>query len=165
MGFDHAILLIEANGPKIINLKIPGCRPCFSPDSTQLAWGAGDHEIALAPIDLTAENPSVGKWKLVIHDPTNETYHVDWSPDSKYVSLSRGPATRGDPTKLGTFQAACEIVGVYAPGWNIVAVPADRTGQLELDKLTPAELSPVTTNGLSNKESAWFTPKSSGGTK
>jgi len=40
MGFDHAILLIKAHGNKIINLKIPGCRPCFSPDGKQVAWGA-----------------------------------------------------------------------------------------------------------------------------
>jgi hypothetical protein len=28
MGVDHAILAIEAHGTNIINLKIPGCRPC-----------------------------------------------------------------------------------------------------------------------------------------
>ena len=156
MGFDHAILLIEAQGTNIINLQIPGCRPCFSPDGRKLAWGAGDHEIAVAPINLDDPRPSIGKWTLSVHDPKNETYHVDWSPDSRFLSLSRGPASKGDPTKRGTFQSACEIVGVYAPGWNIWAVPADRTGVLELDQATAAELSPVTTNGLSNKESAWF---------
>ena len=26
--------------------------PLFSPDGKQLAWGAGDHELAVAPIDL-----------------------------------------------------------------------------------------------------------------
>ena len=160
MGFDHAILLIEANGNKIINLKVPGCRPCFSPDGKHLAWGAGDHEIAIAPIDLAQENPSVGKWSESIHHPKSETYHVDWSPDSRFVSLSLGPASKGDPAKAGTFLAACEIVGVYAPGWDIVAVPADRGGQLELDKLTDADLVKVTTNGSSNKESSWFSVKS-----
>ncbi|HTI73147.1 MAG TPA: hypothetical protein VMF06_24445 [Candidatus Limnocylindria bacterium] len=166
MGVDHAILLIEANGPKVINLNIPGCRPCFSPDGKHLAWGADDHKIAIAPIDLEAESPSVGKWSEVIHHPSNDTYHVDWSPDSRFVSLSCGPATKGDPTKAGTFLSACEIVGVYAPGWDILAVPADRTGTLELDKLTDADLVHVTTNGFSNKESAWFRGKpSSGGAK
>ncbi len=161
MGFDHAILLIEANGNKIINLEIPGCRPCFSPDGKKLAWGAGDHEIAIAPIDLSAENPSVGKWSQVIHDSTNETYHVDWSPDSRFVSISRGPASSGDPAKPGTFMAACEIVGVYAPGWNILALPADRTGKLELNDLPETDWVPVTTNGFSNKESSWFAAKPS----
>jgi Tol biopolymer transport system component len=159
MGMEHAIILIEAKGTNIINLDIPGCRPCFSPDGKKLAWGAGDHEIALAPIDLSAARPSIGKWSLTVTDPTNDTYHVDWSPDSRFVSISTGPATRGDATKPGTFMAACEIVGVFAPGWNIVVVPADRTGTLELDKLTDADLVRVTTNGFSNKESAWFAAK------
>ncbi len=161
MGVGHAILLIEAEGTKIINLNIPGCRPSFSPDGRQLAWGAGDHEIVVAPINLDDPNPSIGKWSLTLHDPTNETYHVDWSPDSRFLSLSRGPASKGDPSKRGTFQSACEIVGVYAPGWNILAVPADRTGVIELDKATAEELTPITTNGFSNKESAWFTAKPS----
>jgi Tol biopolymer transport system component len=42
MGVDHGTMLIEARGEKIINLKIPGCRPCFSPDGRQLAWGPGE---------------------------------------------------------------------------------------------------------------------------
>ncbi|HEV7926344.1 MAG TPA: hypothetical protein VGR14_13370, partial [Verrucomicrobiae bacterium] len=37
MGYDHTILLIEAHGNKIIDLKIPGCRPRFSPDGKQIA--------------------------------------------------------------------------------------------------------------------------------
>ena len=156
MGVDHGILLIEANGSKIINLKIPGCRPCLSGDGQQIAWGSGDHEIAVAPLDLNSDNPSVGPWRLQIQDHSNETYHVDWSPDSRYLSLSRGPASKGDPTKKGTFQAACEIVGVYAPGWNICAISADKSGILDLNSATDTEMIPVTTNGLSNKESSWF---------
>src|SRR6266480_3963816 len=39
MGVGHAILLIEAHGNQILNLKIPGCRPALSPDSKQIAWG------------------------------------------------------------------------------------------------------------------------------
>src|SRR3954469_15615704 len=62
MGFDHAIVAIEANGSRIVSLKIPGCRPCVSPDGRQLAWGSGDHEIVLAPIDLESDSPSVGRW-------------------------------------------------------------------------------------------------------
>lgn len=158
MGFDHAILAIEADGNKIINLQIPGCRPCLSPDGRQIAWGSGDHEIAVAPIDLESDSPKVGRWRLRVQDKTNETYHVDWSPDSRFLSLSRGPASKGDPSKPGTFQAACEIVGVYAPGWDLVAVPADRDGVIDLNQAGPAELGILTTNGLSNKESAWFRP-------
>ena len=158
MGFDHAILAIEARGNKIINLNIPGCRPCLSPDGKQIAWGSGDHEIVAAPIDLDSDSPTVGHWRLRIQDKTNETYHVDWSPDSRFLSLSRGPASKGDPAKPGTFQAACEIVGVYAPGWNLCAVPAEREGVVDLNHSPDADFVMLTTNGFSNKESAWFLP-------
>jgi len=159
MGVDHAILLIEAHGSKIINLKIPGCRPALSPDGRQIAWGAGDHDLAVAPIDLDSANPMVGPWRLRIHDETNKIYHVDWSPDSRWLSLSRGPDGEGDPTKTGTFSGACEMVGVYAPGWNILAVSAERDGVLDLNRATDAEYAVLTTNGCSNKESAWFWPR------
>jgi Tol biopolymer transport system component len=158
MGFSHAILAIEARGNRIINLKIPGCRPCLSPDGKQIAWGPGDHELVAAPIDLDSDAPSVGPWRLRIHDKTNETYHVDWSPDSRFLSFSRGPASKGDPTKSGTFQSACEIVGVYAAGWNLYAVSAEREGIVELETATDADLLTLTKNGSSNKESAWFLP-------
>jgi Tol biopolymer transport system component len=158
MGFDHAILAIERYGTNIVNLKIPGCRPCLSRDGKQIAWGSGDHEIVAAPIDLEAVLPTVGTWRLRIKDKTNETYHVDWSPDDRYLTLSRGPASKGDPNKPGTFQAACEIVGVYAPGWNLCAVSAERDGVVNLSQATDADFVMLTTNGFSNKESAWFRP-------
>jgi Tol biopolymer transport system component len=158
MGFGHAIIAIEAHGTNIINLKIPGCRPCLSPDGKQIAWGSGDHEVDAAPIDLDSDSPKVGRWRLRIRDKTNKTYHVDWSPDSRFLSLSRGPESKGDPSKPGTFQAACEIVGVYAAGWNICAVPADRKGVIDLNHASAADFVMLTTNGFSNKESAWFRP-------
>src|SRR5512133_1364811 len=130
MGFDHAILAIEAHGTNIINLKIPGCRPCLNPDGTQVAWGAGDHEIAAAPINLESGLPAVGDWRVRIKDETNKIYHVDWSPDSRFLSFSRGPDGEGDLSKPGTFKAACEIVGVYAGGWDLIAVSAQKDGTL-----------------------------------
>jgi hypothetical protein len=163
MGFDHAILAIEAHGDKIVNLKIPGCRPCVSPDGKQLAWGSGDHEVVLAPIDLESDAPAVGPWRLRIGDQTNETYHVDWSPDSRFVCLSRGPASKGDPTKPGTFLSACEIVGVYAPGWDLCVVAADRDGAVDLNQAAAADFQMLTTNGASNKEAAWFWPNRTAG--
>jgi Tol biopolymer transport system component len=156
MGVDHAILLIEAHGSRIINLKIPGCRPCLSPDGKQIAWGAGDHELAAAPINLDAETPAVGDWRLHIKDETNKIYHVDWSPDSRFLSFSRGPEGEGDLSKPGTFQSACEIVGVYAGGWNICAVSAQGQGVIDLNAVTHPDFCELTTNGWSNKEPAWF---------
>ena len=159
MGVGHAILLIEAHGDKIINLKIPGCRPCLSPDGKQIAWGSGDHEIAAASLDLDSDQPSISQWRLRIRDHTNEIYHVDWSPDSRFLSFSRGPASKGDPNKPGTFLAACEIVGVFAANWNLCAVSAQRDGILDLNNCADGDSFMLTTNGASNKESAWFRAK------
>jgi TolB protein len=156
MGVDHGILLIEAHGTNIINLHIPGCRPCLSPDGKQIAWGAGDNEIAAAPINLDADKPAVGDWRLRVKDATNKIYHVDWSPDSRFLSFSRGPDGEGDLTKPGTFQAACEIVGVHAAGWNLCAVSAQREGVLDLNNSAETDFLVLTTNGNSNKEPAWF---------
>jgi Tol biopolymer transport system component len=159
MGVSHAILLIEAKGERIINLKIPGCRPCISPDGKQIAWGAGDYELAMAPIDLDSENPAVGEWRLRIKEKKEtktKIYHIDWSPDSRFVSFSRGPDGDGDQTKAGTFKAACEIVGVYAKDWNIYVVSAEGKGTVDLRSVGEADVVQITTNGLSNKEPAWF---------
>jgi len=159
MEFSHAILAIEAHGTNVINLNIPGCRPCLSPDGKQIAWGAGDHEIAVAPISLESGQPSVGKRRLRIKDERNKIYHVDWSPDSQFLSLSRGPDGEGDLTKPGTFQAACEIVGVHAGGWNLCAVPGDREGTLDLNDPAEKDFCMLTNDGHSNKEPAWFLPR------
>jgi hypothetical protein len=158
MGVGHAIMLIEAHGNRIFNLHIPGCRPCFSPDGKQVAWGAGDHEIGVGWIDTDAETPVITKWHVRVHDPVNETYHVDWSPDCRFLCFSRGPAGKGDPTKPGTFLSACEIVGVYAANWNLCAVSAEPEETLELGPATQSEFCMLTANGFSNKEPAWFRP-------
>ena len=165
MNVKHGIMLIEARGDKIINLNIPGCRPCFSPDGKQIAWGPGDHEIATAPINLDSDQPTVGERRVRIEDKTNKIYHVDWSPDSRFLCISRGPDGKGDATKPGTFPAACEMVGVYAPGWNLLAVSAERDGRLDLNQAGEADFTMLTTNGLSNKESSWFAPQQKKGSK
>jgi hypothetical protein len=159
MGVSHAILLIEADGKRIINLKVPGCRPCLSPDCKHIAWGAGDQELATAPLDLEAKEPAVGPWSLQIRErPPTEIYHIDWSPDGRFVAFSRGPHGDGDLNKPGTFQVANPVVGAYAAGWNICVVAATRRGVLDLNKATESEFVQLTTNGCSNKEPAWFWP-------
>jgi hypothetical protein len=86
LGFGQAIVLIEAHGRRVIDLKIPGCRPCLSPDGRHIAWGASDHELATAPIDLDAETPAVGPWSVRIGDAVNDVYHID-----KYFPLDFDP--------------------------------------------------------------------------
>jgi len=163
MGFSHTILAIEANGNKIIDLKIPGCRPRLSPNNKFIAWGADDHHLAVAPITLDSDNPVVGQWKLGIIDEKNKVYHINWSPDSRFVAFSRGPDGEGDLSKKGSFQAACEIVGVYAGGWNIYAVSAERTGNIDLQTGSPADYTQLTSSGDSNKQPAWFMAGRKGG--
>ena len=156
MGQSHAIFLIEANGSRLINLKIPGCRPCLSPDNKSIAWGSSDNQLSVADIDLEAETPVVSKPRLLIQDEKMYIYHIDWSPDGRYLAFSQGPASKGDPTKKGTFQSACEIVGVYAPGWNILAVSSEKSGLINVGTAGDAEVVKITTNGASNKEPAWM---------
>lgn len=155
MGYKHAILLIEAEGNRMINLKIPGCRPVFSPDGKQLAWGPGDHEIAVADIHWESDPPSMGKRRFRILDKPDKIYHVDWAPSGKILTISRGPNGEGDPTKPGTFEAACEIVGVYADGWNIVAVSVQQGETVDLRKPPAGRFLPLTRDGHSHKESDW----------
>lgn len=158
MGFQHAILLIEANGDRIIDLKIPGCRPTFSPDGKHVAWGPGDHEIAVGSINWEANPPDIGKKVLSVKDAVNKIYHVDWSPDGHFLSISRGLSNDGDPSKPGTHQAACEMVGIYAKDWNIIAVPLDQGPNIDLAKANSSQFAEITTGGHSHKESDWFTP-------
>ena len=160
MGHRHTNLLIEANGSKVINLGIDGCRPTFSPDGKHIAWGAGDHELAVVPIDIESDNPKLGKKIFQVFDKQNKIYHVDWSPDGRFLSFSRGPNGKGDITKPGTYEAACEIVGVHAKGWDIFAVKVARGGSVTIGHKPVYDWQPLTHNGNSNKESDWFLPPS-----
>jgi Tol biopolymer transport system component len=160
MGFSHAILGIEAHGDKIVDFKIHGCRPTVSPDGKYLAWGSDDHELDTAPLDTEGGTPHLGASRLRIRDAKNKIYHIAWSPDGRFVAFSRGPDGGGDLSKAGTFQAACEIIGVYAAGWNLFAARADRAGVIDvtkgIDDDNGADVLQLTTDGNSNKEAFWF---------
>jgi Tol biopolymer transport system component len=156
MGFGHANLLIEVDGPRIIDLGIHGCRPCLSPDGQHIAWGEDDYTIAVAELDVSSDAPRVGERRFAVRDKKNKLYHVDWSPDGQYISISRGPNGNGDPTKPGTHEAACEMVGVFAKTWDVIVVPFGDKDEITIDDSKADEFVAVTANGNSNKESDWF---------
>lgn len=156
MGFQHADLLIEANGDQIIDLKVHGCRPAFSPNGKYLAWGATDHEIQIAPINWHSKSPSLEAKRFKILDKQNKIYHVAWAPNGKWVTLSRGPAGKGDPEKPGTIIAASEVVGVYATDWNLIAVAIQKEGTLDLNDSPDGCWVQLTQDGQSYKESEWI---------
>ena len=37
-----------------------------------MAWGAGDHEIAVGPVDTDADEPKMGEWRVRIKDDKNK---------------------------------------------------------------------------------------------
>jgi len=154
-GEPDGLMLIEAHGSRFVDLHCIGCRPNLAPDCKHIAWGATDHELCIAPIDLSADNPVVGKPQLLIRDSENKIYHIHWSPDSSFVAFSRGPNGEGDISKPGTFQSPNEIIGVYGAGWNICVVNALKTGVLDLHKVSPCDFLKITSNGASNKQPEW----------
>jgi len=155
MGFSHADILIEANGPQVVDLKVHGCRPAISRDGKFLAWGASDHEIEIAPIDWTCTPPALGNPLVTIKDKKNKIYHVAWAPSGKCVTLSRGVPGKGDLSKPGTLSAASEIVGVYATGWNIFAVALEGGGTIDMGAAPAGRWVALTKDGHSYKESDW----------
>jgi Tol biopolymer transport system component len=155
MGFKHADILIQADGDKVVDLKVHGCRPCFSPDGKFIAWGASDHKIEIASIDLSADPPVLGKQVMEILDKKNKIYHVDWAPDGKVVTISRGKAGKGDASKPGTIVAASEVVGVHAAGWDIFAVSVEGGGTVDMNQPPAGRVKQLTKDGNSHKESDW----------
>lgn len=139
MGFRHAILAIEAEGTNVYNLEIPGCRPDFSPDEKRVAWGASDWALRVGDLDFSGPKPRVLNVRDVVTSPKPmKIYHVDWSPDGKYLAFSRGPEKK----IMGRIP---EIVGVPARGWDICVADAGTTNRW----------TPVTTDGKCNKEPDW----------
>jgi len=121
MGYRHAILAIEGQGQKVFNLGIPGCRPDISPDGKKIAWGASDYALRVADLDFSGPEPKlVNQHDVLTSSKPMKIYHIDWSPDGKYFTFSRGPAKKC----LGRIP---EIVGVQAKGWDICVADAQTT--------------------------------------
>jgi len=143
MGFKHGILALEAEGDGVYDLNLGGCRPDLSPDGKQIAWGHGDYAIGVADLDFSSIPPKATNVHNIMEskDPM-ETYHVDWSPDGKYVAFSYGPKHQGKNLK-GLLP---EFPGVEAPGWNTTVADVSK-------KNTFVQ---ITTDGKSCKEPDWM---------
>ena len=139
MGFSHAILAIQADGKKVVNLKLSGCRPDVSPDGKKIAWGADDFTLRVGDLDFSGPDPKVLNQRDAVKSKEPiETYHVDWSPDGKYLAFSRGP-------KKKSLGPAPEMIGAQAEAWNICVADAAATNRVLA----------LTTDGQSNKEPDW----------
>jgi Tol biopolymer transport system component len=133
--YSDTILAFEADGTKVFDLAkwgVKGCRPDISLDGRLLAWGETDWELRLGRIDLSGPEPRVDDLKYILGCVrAAKVYHVDLSPDGKYLAFSYGPEEGG------------QQVGGKAKGWNICI--ADMNGVWVK----------ITTDGNHNKEPDW----------
>jgi Tol biopolymer transport system component len=154
MGFNHSIVAIEADGTRAVELrrsvfekpKAVQCRPDVSPNGRQIAWGIETGPdmaewVEIGDIDLTKTEPRVTNRRYIVGVPFPlQTYHVDWSPDGKYIAYSEGGrGTRMEPAGF--------FVGMKAAGWDIWVVKPSE----------PEVVVRLTFDGLSNKEPDWVT--------
>lgn len=121
------------------------CRPDLSPDGKQIAWGVekpGTHMwVEVGDIDLDSSHPQVTnrRYVVTVKCPPYETYHVDWSPNGRYIVYSQGPqATRMEHARF--------VIGRQAPGWNLWVVKPSE----------PEVVVQITHDGLSYKEPDWI---------
>jgi Tol biopolymer transport system component len=139
MGYRHTNLAIEADGNGVFDLGLRGCRPDVSPDGKRIAWGETDWTLRVADLDLSGPVPKVsGIRSLVTSEKPVMVYHVDWSPDGKYVAFSRGTHQR----RLGRSPA---YLGIPGEGWDLCVADAAQTNRWVA----------ITSDGKSNKEPDW----------
>ncbi|MBN2592762.1 MAG: PD40 domain-containing protein [Sedimentisphaerales bacterium] len=135
MEFSDTILAFDADGTRVFDMEkwgIRGCRPDLSRDGKRMTWGETDWDLCVGDIDLTGPEPRVyNVQKIVECLHSAKVYHVDFSPDGKYIAFSFGPHSGG------------QQVGGKARGWNICVT--DLTGKWVK----------ITTDGSHNKEPDW----------
>jgi len=154
LGYSFSIMCFQADGTKHFDLLASDpnthkwqCRPDISADGKRLSYAKARglppekiFAIEQADIDLDSPTPHLSHLRHVVtvQDPL-EVYHADRSPDGRYIAFSRGPK---EPSKMKPQRA---VVAVEAPGWDICVADANA-----VDVWTP-----LTTDGLSNKEPDW----------
>jgi len=133
MGLRHTNIGIDVNSSRYFKLNITGCRPEFSPDGSTIGWGRTDYEFDIAKIYMGRGVPVSNNDKIPFLAVTKgfEVYHLDWSPDGKYIAFSFGPDGE-------------QHVGGTAKGWNIC-----------IAEIATGKSAYVTTDGNQNKEPDW----------
>jgi Tol biopolymer transport system component len=135
MDYSDAVLIFEADGARVFDLieyGVIGCRPDFSADGKRIVWGETDWALMTADINLTGLEPKVTNVRKIIGcDKSSKIYHVDMSPDGKYIAFTFGP------------DGGSQQMGSSAEGWNIYI--SDLNGRW----------TQVTTDGRHNKEPDW----------
>jgi Tol biopolymer transport system component len=134
MGLKHTNIGIEVNSSRYFKLNVTGCRPEFSPDGSRIGWGRTDYEFNIAKINMNRSVPVLDKDKINFLQVQKgyEVYHLDWSPDGKYIAFSFGPDGE-------------QHVGGTAKGWNIC-----------IAEIATGKSAYVTTDGNQNKEPDWI---------
>jgi hypothetical protein len=136
MGYSDTIIGFEAFGKRVFDLAqwgVKGCRPDLSRDGTRMVWGETDWNLRTGDIDLTGSEPKVTNVRDILRCAHKyKVYHVDLSPDSRYITFSYGSSSGG------------QQVGGMAEGWNICV------GDLNGNWVQ------VTNDGLHNKEPDWI---------
>ncbi len=126
-------ILFDASRAGLNSLSISGCRPDFSPDGGRIAWGRTDQELRIGIFNPSSSGNNVEDQKAVVAvDRKDKVYHVDWSPDGKYLAFSYGPSRGG------------QAVGQKASGWNINVL-----------EIASGKWVQITTDGAHNKEPDW----------
>jgi len=118
MGYSHGIIAVEVDGDRVLDLRIEGCRPNLSPDSTKITWSMDDRTVCVADIDFSAPEPKVTNRRILDRRPKLHLYHPDFSPDGKYVVYSVGPGGRVPANGPGTHTDLAEMVGIRGK-WNL----------------------------------------------
>jgi len=135
MGYSDTILAFDAFGTRVFDLAkwgVKGCRPDLNLDGTKMVWGETDWNLRIGDIDLNQPEPVVSNVHDIVRcDRKFKVYHVDISPDDRYVVFTYGPFGGG------------QQVGGMARGWNLCI--GDLTGKWVQ----------ITTDGLHNKEPDW----------
>ena len=105
----------------------------LSPDGKHMVWGETDWNFKIADVNTVGDEPEVLNTREILRCSRRyKVYHVDLSPDQKWITFTYGPFEGG------------QQVGGFAQGWNICV------GNVESGQWVQ-----ITGDGNHNKEPDW----------